>query len=246
MTDTEWAQVSIVLQSKPAHGALTWDQVAELYVHVVAPIPSEFVRPLILWIVRDCKVWRPTTDMIFDWYAVRAGLQERPGSAVAAELKAAIAQYGLYGVRHPQRPRVWTVGQPDGLSEAAKRLVAERGGWAALCSAQTGDEEWYWRHVAEDAGRILEALRIESERSGLSSRKSDPRWDGAFRVNQGEPAGNMEYPTDQAEFTPPTAAGSAFEVAGNTGRTFGNPSYAHDGSSLSVARTSIPKRGGCR
>jgi hypothetical protein len=163
MTDTEIAKIEIALRSKPSQQNLEWNEFREIYFLVLAPVPSQYAQSVLLWILRDCKVWRPTTDQIHDYCLRLAGCVSPDGAAVVREVRSAIARFGKFGRPVPGR-NLHLLGTPR-MSLAALRFVDQRGGWPALLETAIGNEEIFWHQAEADASAVCETLKIEQERS---------------------------------------------------------------------------------
>jgi len=168
MTDLEFSTVEIALKSKPAQTLLDWESVRELYFLVLGDVPSVYVPAIVRWIVTECKVWRPTTDQVYDFCQKINGRTTIQGAHVVREVRDAIREFGVNAMPNPARPSTTIEGPPPTLSEAAKRFVEFRGGWVQLCTEQFRSEEFYFKQCIEDATEACEQIRIEkAQRSAI-------------------------------------------------------------------------------
>lgn len=156
--------VFTALRSKKSQQNLDWDDERELYFLVLEQVPSEFAPDIVLWLLRDCKIWRPTTDQVYDFTRKLMGQGDRTGHDVIIEIRAAIEKYGPFGRQHPKKKHIRLPGIPEELSPVAKRFVDRRGGWGVLCTAQYTSEEWFWKDAEAEVSQIADAMQIEARR----------------------------------------------------------------------------------
>lgn len=169
MTDLEFAKIEVALKSKPAQALLDWDEVRELYFMVLGDIPSVYVPGIMRWIVTECKIWRPTTDQVYDFCQKIGGNTTIQGATVVREVRDAIREFGINAKPHPERPTITIEGPPPTLSEAALRFVDFRGGWPILCTEQYRSEEFYIKQCIEEASEICDQIRVEAaQRSAVT------------------------------------------------------------------------------
>lgn len=172
MTNKEISAVLTALKSKPTQITLNEEEFALVYRYVLKDVDSAMVKPLMDWILLECKTWMPTTDAVHDFVQKISGTAPLTGAEVIREVRAKIQKYSIYGKRVLEMPTLRLEGAPP-LSDEARAFVNARGGWKELCEETFTNEDFHWREAEKQAVAICEELKLESSRKLIASVQPD-------------------------------------------------------------------------
>ena len=169
MNGKQIAYIEVGLKTKPTQDNLNDRQFVELLTQLLMDVPGELTSRLFEWVVAsESGEFRPTIGALHAQIQLLLGIVSPNGASVLRELRAAAVKYGPNAVPVAGRPGCFDAGPPPDLSEAARRFVDQRGGWAAFCCSEPGNTpDIFWRHAEQEAEAVVEALKIEAARRTL-------------------------------------------------------------------------------
>lgn len=130
----------------------------QLYGFVLRHLGEDLSRAAVQEAALTCR-WRPSPAELRE-LAVHQAVPLPDASEVIAEIAGLLESVGLYGVVHPENPRVRLPGAPP-MSPLATEVVRRLGGWERLCTEPT-EGRVPWEKSAKEAHREI-VTKIERE-----------------------------------------------------------------------------------